>query len=443
MTQLDEKIRDDFPEYAELAAGPPLGLDDAQAMLSGNEAMFVYLIGESKSFLWALTPKAAELKTIDVGAAALDRSVRRLRNSLTPQGIRSLEAIRPVPVRQAYNLYRDFVEPSESALPPGQHIIVVPDGGLQSLPLSVLVTAADAPVPTDLASHAQVPWLGTKHAISYLPSAGSLRALRKFAGSANKASRPFIGIGDPRLASPIQEAAVSTGLRAAPNQSAAANFRAMVADNARGGVSPQMLSSMPELPETADELRQIAATLGAVGDEIVLRDQATESNVRNRQLDRFQVVQFATHGLMAGDFQGLFEPALVLTPPLNPVPANDGLLTASEISQLKLNADWVVLSACNTAAPDGTPGAEGLSGLAKAFFFAGSRSMLVSHWEVMSEAAVSLTSGLFAEAKKSTTQGRAEALRLSIQNLLNDKAHPQFAHPMFWAPFVVVGEGGK
>jgi len=83
------------------------------------------------------------------------------------------------------------------------------------------------------------------------------------------------------------------------------------------------------------------------------------------------VLTFATHGLLAGDLKGLSEPALVLTPPKEGTELDDGLLTASEVAQLKLDADWVILSACNTAAPDGTPGAEGLSGLAKAFFYAG------------------------------------------------------------------------
>jgi CHAT domain-containing protein len=95
---------------------------------------------------------------------------------------------------------------------------------------------------------------------------------------------------------------------------------------------------------------------------------------------------FATHGLMSGDLGGLAEPALVLTPPPEASPDNDGLLTASKIATLKLNASWVVLSACNTAAGDGTPDAGGLSGLAKAFFYAGARSLLVSHWSVPSQA---------------------------------------------------------
>jgi len=123
--------------------------------------------------------------------------------------------------------------------------------------------------------------------------------------------------------------------------------------------------------------------------------------------------------------------------------ADDGLLTASEVAQLDLNADWVILSACNTASSDGTPGAEGLSGLAKAFFYAGARALLVSHWPVASDAAVKLTTGLFKEAAAHPEIGRAEALRRSMLALMDDGDNPYFAHPMFWAPFVVVGEGGK
>src|SRR5262249_1385701 len=124
-----------------------------------------------------------------------------------------------------------------------------------------------------------------------------------------------------------------------------------------------------------------------------------------------------------------------------PSELDDGLLTASEVAHdVKLDADWVVLSACDTAATDGTPGAEGLSGLAKAFFYAGARSLLVSHWAVESHAAVRLTTGAFA-ALAAGGIGRAEALRRSMLAMLDDKTHPFYAHPMFWAPFVLVGEG--
>src|SRR5439155_22512528 len=133
---------------------------------------------------------------------------------------------------------------------------------------------------------------------------------------------------------------------------------------------------------------------------------------------------------------------LVLTRPGVASADNDGLLKASEIARLKLNADWVILSACNTASGE-TPGAEGLSGLAKAFFYAGSRALLVSHWPVASQAAVRLTTGALEALRREPAIGRAEALRRSQLALLDDTSlAPAFAHPLVWAPFVVVGEGG-
>jgi CHAT domain-containing protein len=152
------------------------------------------------------------------------------------------------------------------------------------------------------------------------------------------------------------------------------------------------------------------------------------------------VVYFATHGLVAGDVKGLGEPSLALTLPAKPTELDDGLLTASEVAQLKLNADWVVLSACNTAAGD-MPGAEALSGLARAFFYAGARALLVSHWSVDSEAATRLTTATFDIMKADPKAGRAEALRRAMLAYMNDKASPLNAYPAFWGPFSVVGEG--
>jgi CHAT domain-containing protein len=110
------------------------------------------------------------------------------------------------------------------------------------------------------------------------------------------------------------------------------------------------------------------------------------------------------------------------------------------VAGLKLDADWVVLSACNTASGD-EPGAEALSGLARAFFYAGARALLVSHWPVDSYAATMLTSRTFAEMRKSSTIGRAEGFRRAILALMSDGKRPWAAHPSTWAPFVLVGVG--
>ena len=203
---------------------------------------------------------------------------------------------------------------------------------------------------------------------------------------------------------------------------------------------------MPPLPETADELKAEAKALGAPSSSVYLRQNVTVTRLKKLDLADTRVVAFATHGLVAGDLPKLAELALALTPPSRPTKDDDGLLRASEVSQLKLNADWVVLSACNTAAADGTPGAEGLSGLAKAFFYAGARSILVSHWPVDSAATVKLTTSAFNILKKDPAIGRAEAFRRAmlamIDNADKSTSSAHEASPLYWAPFVVVGEGG-
>jgi CHAT domain-containing protein len=158
------------------------------------------------------------------------------------------------------------------------------------------------------------------------------------------------------------------------------------------------------------------------------------------RLRDYRVLHFATHGALAGEATGSTEPGLLLTPPAQGSEADDGYLSASEIARLKLDADWVILSACNTAAGEAR-GAEALSGLARAFFYAGARALLVSHWYVNSDATVALIKGAFEQLKAAPKFGRAEALRRSMLALI-DKGPERFAHPAAWAPFVVVGEGG-
>jgi CHAT domain-containing protein len=142
------------------------------------------------------------------------------------------------------------------------------------------------------------------------------------------------------------------------------------------------------------------------------------------------------------------EPGLILSPPKIATEDDDGYLSGSEIASLKLDADWVILSACNTAGGAGPQGeaAEALSGLARAFFYAGARALLVSHWEVDSDAAVKIVTGATGALSKEPNIGRAEALRRAMLGVMADRSRPAdwvpASHPSVWAPFVVVGEGG-
>jgi CHAT domain-containing protein len=163
-----------------------------------------------------------------------------------------------------------------------------------------------------------------------------------------------------------------------------------------------------------------------------------------------RVIAFATHALVPGDLDGLYQPALALSSPSISGKDEDGLLTMGEILRLKLNADWVVLSACNTGASDGK-GAEAVSGLGRAFFYAGSRALLLSMWPVETTSARKLTTGLFRNQRDNPDFSRAQALRQSMLQLIDSpglldqasgKIVASYAHPIFWAPFIIIGDSG-
>ena len=423
---LDERLIREFPEYAELASPKPIPLEDASKLLGPDEALLAWLTSDNETFLWVVRSDLVTMKRLDIGRGALTQAVDQLRDGLDPVGVERLSDIPAFDTFQAFDLYQKFFAPAEPLLDGVSHIFVIPDGALQSLPLAVLVAEKPQEESIDFADYHQVHWLASKYALTTLPTVSSLRALRHFAQTTH-AKKPFRGFGDPLL-------------EGHPGNNRGVKMANLFKSRGIADVSA-IRSRLAPLPETADELKSMASILGASNDDLFLRDKATEHIVKTADLKDYRVLAFATHGLISGDLQGLAEPALVLTPPETGTLEDDGLLTAGEVAQLQLNSDLVILSACNTASADGSVGAEALSGLAKAFFYAGSRTLLVSHWPVSSHASVKLTTRMLKEAANDKV-GHAEALRRSMSVLMEDKQKPHYAHPMFWAPFVVVGEGG-
>ena len=296
-----------------------------------------------------------------------------------------------------------------------------------------------------------------------LPSVGSLQALRKLGPS--QAMEPYLAFGNPLLdggPDDRERAGQAVAKQKCPQdlealrQSVVGAAKGVPALSTlwRGSVDLAELRRQTPLPETADELCAVAKSLGALAheaDAVWLGARATETNLKTLssegKLARYRVLHFATHGLLASESETVLkakaEPALVLTPPKDGVGAtelerDDGLLTASEVAQLQLDADWVVLSACNTAAGD-KGDAEALAGLARAYFYAKARALLVSHWAVDSNATVELITKAVAAQRTDPRIGRAEALRRSMASLISKG--DAFAHPATWAPFVLVGEG--
>lgn len=443
LTAIDVELAKHFPQYQELTHPEPVTLAKVQSLLNPGEAMLVYDVDKSSSFAWVITRNGGSFASIKVDWKALEAKVKAARAAMEVDEHGHLQLVN---VTDLHDIYQQVFAPVAPYLAGINHLLVITSGPLQSLPLGMLVASAPPDIHTT-ADYRKVDWLARQYAISVLPSVSSIQAFRQFA-KPGKAQEPFIGFGDPLIGA---ERSGARGRRAKIDIAQVFRGVSEVTGTNTPVVMPQereiadvdFIRSVASLPETADELRTMAKVLKADRGAVWLQERATETNLKHLELTKYRTIAFSTHGVMAGELKGIGEPGLILTPPKVGTVEDDGYLSAGEIAQLKLNADWVILSACNTAAADGSPGAGGFSGLAKAFFYAGARSLLVSHWPVDSEATVPLTTGMLKEYELHPEQGKAEAHRKAMLTLMNTPDHPEFAHPLFWAPFVVVGEGGS
>ncbi|TAJ56715.1 CHAT domain-containing protein [Brevundimonas sp.] len=458
---VDADIEARFPAYSELTSPRALSVAETQALLGPDEALLLVLVNPEATYVWGLSRERVEWARADnLGDAAMTAAVNRLRASLTSAGtVRGGPEVDPLlfagpqatPFDRAtaHRLYTELVQPVEAAFAGKSTLISVVTGALTSLPLSVLTTAAPTGPDAAPGALAATPWLIDRYALATLPSVSSLEALRCHL------------VADPALRSPGCPARRVEAVRRAEAGGARLHLAAFGAplltgrptDAARGSPGADeiigegrladvgKLRALPALPGSKLELETLKTRYP---DALVrIGSEATEHAVRAVDADalsRARFVVFSTHGLMAGSAAA--EPGLVMTPPDQATEADDGYLSASEAAQLRLDAEFVVLSACNTAASDGRPGGEGLSGLARAFFYAGARSVMVSHWEVSDAATTTLITSTFADLDDSRAGDpgvRARALQAGIRAV---RAERRWAHPAYWAAFTLVGEPG-
>lgn len=409
---LERQVQGQYPRYAGLVARNLVGAEELTPLLKPDEALVTMLVAPAVTYVVALRGSVATGHRVAISAADLTELVARVRAGVDwPDGTE-----RKFDLAASRELHRLLIAPLEPHLRGVLRLVVVPGGPLQSLPFALLAAGGDGQ------DYGKQDWLARRFAIATAPSLVAFRDLRQAKVRA-AAPQPFIGFGDPDFAG------TRGGTRGVQT----------LANACRRGLAPTAeLRDLPRLPESADELARIAQTLKAPATNVVLGAKATETAVKAAKLSDYRVVMFATHGILPSEIKCLGEPALALTPPKGASARDDGLLNASEVVALSLNADFVVLSACNTASADGKLSGEALSGLTRAFFYAGARAALVSHWAVASEPTVALTTGTFAAYAREPAQGRAQALR-AAQIAMMDK--PATAHPIFWAPFVLVGDG--
>lgn len=430
MAIIETTLKARYPRYFDLLRSDPVSPEEAQRMMRRDEAILiavptyygVHSVVVARDGIW--------WHRADVPYKQLSTMIKRLRTDLeagreTCHGSASTDAggrrCGSYDRETAWKLYQLMVGPLADHLAGKRHVFVASADILASVPFAALVSGPSKGDDADPDALRATPWFGDAHALTQISSIRSLQLHRRFSGRGGVARQGFAGFGDP-LVFGEASAKAEGGLASAPGLADVAAVRAL-----------------PRIDYTAVELYRLRDALGAPPDALHLREQATETKVKTLDLSNDRVLAFATHGLVAWQAGDVSEPALVMSPPDSPTREDDGLLTAPEIATLRLNADWVILSACDTAS-GGWEGAPVLAGLARAFFYAGARSLLVSHWPVRDDVAADLVSQTIRRAQRDRRISRAEALQAAMRATRNSTSDSTRAHPAAWAPFVLVGD---
>ncbi|MFL6192889.1 MAG: CHAT domain-containing protein [Thermoanaerobaculia bacterium] len=388
MEQLQVEIKKNYQHYAQVRYPTPLRSDQIQSLIDDDSALLHYFVGSDASFLVVVTRKGLEIHTLP-SSSVLAGEVEQLRRLIQSRGRRFLPGYR----RAANRLYSVLVEPAARALAGKSRLLIAPDGPLYSLPFEALLVEERGD------SYADLPYLLRQYSISYIPSASVLADLRQERAASRPAKR-FLAFADPDYG------------------------------GARGGTTRTASGtneSLPQLPESGKEVNRIAGLFPAGDSMLYLGGEATEQNVKqNPYLSTAPNIHFALHGgvnEIRPELSGL---------ELKKSPPEDGRLQVFEIFGLKLNADLLTLSACQTALGKEVRG-EGMVGLTRAFLYAGARSLVVSLWPVPDRS----TSDFMYDMYRGLDSGKAEALRKAKLGMISSG---RFSEPYYWAPFILSGD---
>lgn len=386
-----------------------IDFDDIQNSLKKDQAILYYVNYPNNIYYGVITSNNSIFKYKYYEEEKISPLIKKVRKSINYNNGKLSE----FDFDSSNQLYSELIEPFSEFLKDKKDIIIVPHGSLLSLPFEILVDF----IPKNKSLNNEN-WLIKKYNFTYYPSISSFFAMKKLKKIDFK--NYFAGFGNPNLS--------KTNKRIVLDKKIDVSKIFL-----RGGIANvNEIRQFAELPKTAEELSLVSEYFN--NKDIFIGRNFSERQIKSMQLDKYSVLSFATHGIIANEISGSNEPGLITTPPDIGTTEDDGVLNSSEIKNLDLNAELVILSACNTAAGDGSSTAEGLSGLTSAFFYAGARSLLVSHWYVEDESTVKLMQQTFNNLNQNFSL--SESLRASKINMINNK---NTSHPIFWAPFVLVG----
>ncbi len=415
LADADAALQAASPNYGQLVQ-QVVTAKDVFAALHPDEAFAAITLSEDDGWVFLLRNGTITVSKVDAGIKQIAELVRRVRAGieLTTSQLPTFD------VADAQKLYQLTIGGVAGSLDGVKALVVAPAGPLLSLPFEVLLTGA-----ADASALADAPWLIRKFTLAHVPAPSNFVSLRKIA-TGSRAAHPWFGFGDFHPVTLAQAEKTFSG--------------------AGCGESAKLLAGLPPLPYARKELDAARSLLGADASDELLGPNFTADAVLKARLKDYRILQFSTHALLPAELRCQSEPAIVTSAPPNATNASGALLTASAVVGLDLDADLVVLSACNSGGPGGTTAGESLSGLARAFFYAGARSLAVTHWSVNDQVAAFQMADTLRRIRENPNLGIAGALRDAQLAILADagKGLPaEIAHPFFWAAFAVIGEGGE
>jgi CHAT domain-containing protein len=399
--EADAAAQSAAPGYAQLVQSTVAAREALAALAPGEALVATTLPGTRRGWTFVLLDGAISAGRVGADTREVAALVARVR-----AGVESGDGSKPFDAGAAHSLYTALFAGVAEPMGRARSLVAVPEGPLLSIPYGMLVTDA----PARPLGHEGAAFLLARLPVSHVPAPASLVALRRAGRST--ASRPWFGFGDPR---PVPVTYAARSFPAAP-------------ECGRG------LSSLAPLPASALELAAASQVMGASEGDRRIGPAFTAAAVRGVRLRDYRVLHFATHGVLPGELSCLTEPAIVASAAPNGPDASQALLTSGVILDLDLDADIVVLSACNSGG--GAAAGESLSTLARAFFFSGARGLLVTHWYVNDVAAARVAAFTLRNIRSGDQP--AEALRKAQLDLLRV---PGASHPGLWAPFALIGPG--
>jgi CHAT domain-containing protein len=400
------------PNYGQLVQ-QVVATSDLFHVLHPGEALVATVLSRDAGWAFLLRDGRIRVAPIKGGTAAMVKLVTRVRKSLDAD----TEPPPPFDIEASQAIYTNVLGGVADGLKDAKALSVAPTGPLLSVPFGILLTGA-----ADQNNLAAAPWLIRQVTIEHVPAPANFLSLRKLAGT-SRATKPWFGFGDFHPVT-LAQAQTSFPVRAC-------------ADTA------QLLANLPPLPGARVELEAVRRLMGAAPADELTGSGFTAAAIEKAGLKNYRVLHFATHALLPSDLQCQNEPALITSPPPGAVNADGALMKASDVAGLDLDADAVILSACNTGGPAGTGSGESLSGLARSFFYAGARALLVTHWSVNDRTTAYIVALAISGAKADPGQGLAGALASAQRKLLDDAKGDVAiqAHPFYWGALAVIGEG--